>query len=339
MIFTGYSHIRMMLLTLATLLCFFYGVLSVTCPSGYSAECIKIVHTQEYTQNYNSNENNNNYFFDSNTFGVDLVEKYREDPCKKYNREQFIDLLYKYNIRCNGYWCTKNNCYNDGYAKPYITYKEYGCYEMEHIFDKDGCQFTDSRDVKLYLPNLVMASRKWNREVSHSRLGCIGASKEKTQIYGQNKIDKITQLLENCSKTPKRHLEQDAPAAPPIPTPTPIPDNVTSSEVVVLYDEVTDFTMMNNFNFTLECEKACTCESNKYLDVLCGCDYSETDFNYDSCASVTYIAPSSTSAGNIVATVVLVLIIIGLLLWIAYLKKTELRIVYEGIKTQTMTVF
>ncbi len=351
-----------MFLTLATLLCFFSGVLSVTCPSGYSAECIKTAHTLEYTQNYNSNGNDNNYFFDSNTFGVDLIEKYNLNPCEKYDRTKFIKLLYKYNIKCNGCWCTSNNCGH--------TYKKYGCYEMEHIFDKDGCQFTDSGDVlrkevsqsdtlpsghkgvKLYLPNLVMASRKWNRQVSHRILGCVGTLKEKTQIYGQNKIDKITQLLGNCSKPQKRHLEQDAPAVPPVsPIPTPIPDNVASSEVVVLYDEVTDFSTMNNFNFTMECEKACTCESNKYLDVLCGCDYSETDFDYNSCVPITNVAsastsaatsaatPPATSAGNIVATVVLVLIIVGLLVWIAYLKKTELRIVYENIKTQTVTIF
>ena len=81
------------------LLSFLLVVDSASCPTGYNSECIKVVHTAEYTLNYKLG-NQNNYFYDSNTFGVDLIDKYNLPKCEKYTREQFIKLLYKYNIKC-----------------------------------------------------------------------------------------------------------------------------------------------------------------------------------------------------------------------------------------------
>ena len=220
------------------------------CPRGYIEECIK-------PKPIDDRSNANFMYYHEGTFGIDFKRGY--DPCKIIkSNENYKNLMNKY-INCIGKHCIDNKFKCNSGDSRY-------CYNVEHIFDKKGCRYRG--DDALVMANLVMAYGKWNQDISHKRLGsCAAAEAEKEKVYGKEMMDRVRNQINLCRN--KRRAES----------------NTTGVEDPILIDESDDDTI-NGFDYG-DCDKSCTCESNKYLDVLCGCDYSETEFD-PSCQTLTH---------------------------------------------------
>jgi hypothetical protein len=233
-------HSMLFILLIAEIFC--------QCEHGYLPDCVKGHHTETYRLYWKSKGNANNYFYDAKTFGMNL-----RNPCQRIkDKSAFMKALNV--ISCTGIWCKENRGF-----KCDASGNNQACYNMEHIIDKEGCGY-DKEDTNI-LGNLVMAYGKWNQEVSHSKIGCCAnALREKTEIYGKDMVNKAIEHIKSCKNKRKRDYSQDGLTYAPI--------DIDLSE-----DE-----QINEFNYS-ECDKSCTCESNRYLDILCGCDYSETDFD------------------------------------------------------------
>jgi len=223
-----------------------FALYLATCPEGTIPACIKhqARHTEIYNDKWKASGNGYHYFYHSETFGIDIAK----NPCAPVNLKSFLRELNK--DRCYGTWCK-----NGQFGQCGTGGRE--CYQMEHIYDKKGCDYTE-KEANIWA-NVVMAYGKWNSQVSHTQIGgCINSFNEKREIYGAEKMAKIKNQIDNCKKIKNKRRDDE-----------PITDD--SDEPI------------NEFNYSTECDVSCTCESNRYLDILCGCDYSETDFNPDLC--------------------------------------------------------
>lgn len=265
------------------------------CLDGYLHDCIKIQHTSIYIQNWGTIRNSNNYFYHKNTFGINIARQFNIDPCMKINNQQFIKLINN-NIKCDGKWCIRGQFGQCGQGGQ-------KCYQVEHIFDQRGCEY--SVDEANILSNLVMAYGSWNQAVSHSRVGsCSNALHEKSFVYGKNIVTKIRQQIESCKIKQKRETEQN-----------------TTNEIYII-DQPNNLSI-DNFDYDLECDISCTCRSNRYLDILCGCDYSETDFNISNCPIISSV--NTQIINNLFAIFILVTIIIILIAAMIYLKRDSVE--------------
>lgn len=122
------------------------------------------------------------------TFGVQLSFL---DPCEKVNNQKFRRWINKY-IPSRGRWC------HDGIYKCEGRGKR-NCYEVEHIVDRKGREFTDCLDCKDIVANLVMAYGQWNGEIGQfTRKKYASVVNEKTTIYGETIMSTVHQKIQDC---------------------------------------------------------------------------------------------------------------------------------------------
>jgi hypothetical protein len=236
--------------------------------------CIKEKHTDLYLTKWKEIGNKNNYFYHPFTFGINVAK----DPCAPVDLKRFLAVLNE--KKCNGEWCINNKFGQCGKGGQ-------NCYQMEHIFDKNGCDYT-TKETEIWA-NVVMAYGNWNSQVSNCAMkGCTNTLNEKIEIYGKTMIDTIRNRIELCSKKAHGFL----PSGQNGPPPHKRNDENNS------HDEFID-----GFDYS-ECDISCTCESNKYLDILCGCDYSETDFDPSLCV----VSQSPLSGSKIVGSISFIVI-------------------------------
>ena len=323
----NYNLIRSSIMHLLLITLCSFSVLSNAqpCPPGYTQVCDQVRHTATYNQFYAQFGNKNSRFYDSDTFGIDLASYHGLDSCMSITRDKLINLLTKNMIGCTGVWCGKDMCGT--------VYKEWGCYEMEHIFDKNGPDFADIPYVKETLANVVMAYGKWNRQVSHTQIGYLSALSEKTIIYDSNQMNRIKQQLIQCHQRQKRDIEQNAPE--PLsysPTPTPSPVVIPITTPLVMINDSATYLNINDFDYEIECVNSCTCNSTRYLDILCDCDYSETGFDPSDCPDQSVVEyRKSDTKGYVITIVIMVLIIIGLVIALLYISRDHLKVLYTRI--------
>ena len=152
-----------------------------------------------YMENYNSNYNANSEFYDSRTFGIDIYE----DACTPITDNVVFKNFVNDALTCIGKWCIDNtfNC---------IHRDTQNCYNVEHIIDTKGQEFTDAK-CKQISGNLVMAYGKWNSQLG-SRAGIKNGSyyyesiNEKELIYGKDRVDSVRSLIIRCNPYCGRYL-------------------------------------------------------------------------------------------------------------------------------------
>lgn len=207
------------------------------------------------------------------------------DPCEKINSATtFKNFLNKKIIYCRGMWC-KNGIFKCESGKPA------DCYQMEHIFDKN-CE----NESNIWA-NVVMAYGRWNSRVSNRAMGgCANSLIEKKEIYGEKIINKIRNQINLCKqKAHKRNNQNDT-------------------------EEIDEY--IDEFDYS-ECDISCTCESDKYLDILCECDPSETDFDRSLCVDtsqpVEFLIRRLLDNNHDILGIVIGIIIIGVFVLIAFI--------------------
>lgn len=147
-------------------------------------------HTEVYNQHWNENHNNNYYFYDPMTFGMDY------DPCQKLdNTTKFKNKDFKIyiseQVQCLGEWCT-----NDGY---FCKGDNKNCYNVEHMIDENGPELKDY-DKNIF-GNLVMAYGLWNQQLGWIAWYDYSASAaEKEEVYGKDRMDKARNLIMTCNQ-------------------------------------------------------------------------------------------------------------------------------------------
>ncbi len=245
-------------------LLFFLYAVTGHCPPGYREECIK-------PKLIGDRSNTNGMYFHEGTFGIYFGRGY--DPCEIVTtNSNYKDIMNKY-IVCKG-----PHCINDKFGCKLGDSQN--CYNVEHIYDKKGCRY-NGNEANI-MANLVMAWGKWNQNVSHTRIGsCAAAEAEKEKVYGKEMMVKVKGQIEFCKRKRAKRTQHDE-----------AQNNNIEQDEPILIDESND-EQINGFDYS-ECDAACTCESNRHLDILCGCDYSETEFD-PSCQAQTLRQAQSNS--------------------------------------------
>lgn len=152
-------------------------------------------YTQVYEGNWEDKGNENNYFYVNETYGMDIYE----DVCKKVTNQVFREYVKK-RIECEGEWCIEEEfkC-----KKGEKVIKE--CYEVEHIIDRKGEEYTGKECNKDIAGNLVMAYGKWNMELGTiARKDYNSSEKEKGEVYGKERMRKVREIIERCNPECKK---------------------------------------------------------------------------------------------------------------------------------------
>jgi hypothetical protein len=135
-------------------------------------------HTSSFLEYWNKFGNDNHYFYDSFTFGMDSTS-----PCMKISNNteyrRFVNSQ-----PCSGYWCIDNTfkCKGDNQ----------NCYNVEHIIDKRVVG--DNGNI---YGNLVMAWGRWNQELGHLKYE--DSEKEKEIVYGVERVDRAKNIIVQCN--------------------------------------------------------------------------------------------------------------------------------------------
>lgn len=141
--------------------------------------CAAQQHTNSFTNNWYSIQNTNYQFFDSRTFGMDLM-----DPCASIDNRAFRRYINS-NIQCTGAWCTPTfSC----------TFDSQNCYNVEHIIDKRSQYGPNLTSIAA---NLVMAWGTWNQELG--RLSYQDSNAEKAIVYGDDRVYAAERWIRTCA--------------------------------------------------------------------------------------------------------------------------------------------
>jgi hypothetical protein len=138
-------------------------------------------HTKVFNS-WNTQQNNNNSFFDTLTFGIEVFH----DPCTPIpTNKKFKDFVNS-NIRCTGDRCIKGkfNC---------IKGNNVDCYNVEHIFDKRNGSLYKNKNIAA---NMVMAWGEWNQQLG--RISYTESMTEKMIIYGDY-FERVKTQMDICN--------------------------------------------------------------------------------------------------------------------------------------------
>jgi hypothetical protein len=151
-------------------------------------------HTNVYANNWDSNKNY--YFFDPNTFGINVYD----DPCTPININQDFRAYVNKNVKCDGMWCIDSTfkCGRNGNTH---------CYHVEHIIDINGPEF-GCDTCKNIAANLVMAWGRWNMALGGmAKYDYNSSSHEKSLVYGEGVMSQVRLEIERCQQLSKRRSE------------------------------------------------------------------------------------------------------------------------------------
>ena len=151
--------------------------------------CHGISNTQFYK--VTGENNDNRQYFDPSTFGMDIYS----DPLKLMRSNNEFRKYVNYNVKCTGKWCKSTVLGKKFLCDKYKT----DCYHVEHIIDIKGSEFASCSECKNIVGNMVMSYGKWNSALGGlARYHYEDAQYEKSLIYGNNRINKAKQLIEQC---------------------------------------------------------------------------------------------------------------------------------------------
>ena len=146
------------------------------------------MHTQFFEKNWALVGNNNSYFFDSATFGVN----YPIDPCtpnsenNNHKFKNYVDSM----TECTGQWCINDEfkCVRGDSRK---------CYNTEHIIDLNGPELQEYN--KNIFANLVMACGIWNQQMGRLQVRSYSALiNEKETVYSFEVVNLVRQMIIRC---------------------------------------------------------------------------------------------------------------------------------------------
>ena len=120
-------------------------------------------HTTIYNNEWEGRGNEDDYFYDIDTFEIDEI-----DLCENFNNNDKFRKKINENVLCDGRWCV-----DDIFSCKDTT----ECYHVEHIIDKRA--YPD--ECVNIAGNLIMAYSKWNQGLGGMSLE--DSISEKKEIY------------------------------------------------------------------------------------------------------------------------------------------------------------
>jgi len=188
--------------------------------------------TTAFLENWNTNNNKDSMFYDNKTFGIDIYD----DPCEKVTGTKFRRYVNKM-ISCTGKWCTNERF--DTQKSSIRNEAKY--YEVEHIIDTGGSEFTASY-CKEIAGNVVMAYSSWNRGLGgiSSKHGYKTSMEEKTIVYGEINMERVRKIILDCNQEClKLSINTDSTTVPSSITFSTIPPSTSPSLTPSLTDSST----------------------------------------------------------------------------------------------------
>lgn len=158
--------------------------------STYSYVSEEYPHTAVYINRNATKLGNKDYFyFDVRTFGSDFSEEVQCKTVYETSNQPFRNYISQ-RFDCDGEWC------NDGWHCTVPM----ECYEVEHIIDKNGPEFTNQFCNKNVFGNLVMAYGRWNRQLGNLQNKNYKYSlNEKREIYNEERLNMARAIIERCN--------------------------------------------------------------------------------------------------------------------------------------------
>ncbi len=142
------------------------------------------IHTETYEQ-WISGQFNDTFYLE-NTF----LNKHRCFVLSGNNRErrsQYLKLLTRHNIECQGSWCINGHFE----CKRYDSKQ---CYNIEHIIDiKNSILPQYNKNI---VGNIIMAYGRWNQEMGYMTWDHVET--EKREIYGNYIVDQAIENIKYC---------------------------------------------------------------------------------------------------------------------------------------------
>lgn len=148
--------------------------------------------TLQFKLHYNSYfpKKSKEIFYDNHTFGIDI----HPNPCEPMEHNDEYRKFINSRMKCTGELCHDNQyiCKNDD-SKD--------CYNVEHIFDANGSDFTSEKYNKNIAANMVMVWKEWNVELeSLAETDYRSSKNEKTIIYGEGMMNRVRNMILHCKK-------------------------------------------------------------------------------------------------------------------------------------------
>lgn len=176
--------ISVALLAFITCLSGGFAVYMITKYEDYMEKITESKHTDYFNQ-WIIDGNEENYFYDSNTFGLDY-----DVACAVMTNSAFRSYINS-KMECNGVWCDANDKFTC------VTSRS-DCYHVEHILDENGPEF--NIDCKQIAANRVMAYSQWNMNLGRIAVNNYQDSlDEKKTIYSEDIIDRVRRKISRCN--------------------------------------------------------------------------------------------------------------------------------------------
>lgn len=185
-------------------------------------------HTSIYVEKWDVNRNDNNLFFDSYTFGIYLNFL---NPCARMTNYIFRYHVNKH-MNCNGKWCRNGKFIYESVDKSY---------EVEHIIDKNGPEFSNCSECKNIVANYVFSYGKWNRQLGK---------------FTKNKYDSVVN---------EKNIVYGS-----------LITNTVRAQIKLCMDSRLNTNLNLNQTYC-DSDLSCSCDSDTYSDIDCDCDYTEYD--------------------------------------------------------------
>lgn len=136
-------------------------------------------HTKTFTEKWNITHNDNYYFYDSETFGMDF------QPCEDMSYKKF-KMFIDENVNCEGIWCM-------GYG--YLCKNnDTDCYQPDYIISSELEEY--NKDI---MANMVLSYGKWNFEIKKLlETNYSDSLIEKEIVYTNERVSKAREWIKSC---------------------------------------------------------------------------------------------------------------------------------------------
>lgn len=150
------------------------------------------------------------------------------------------------------------------------------CYNIEHIIDLHGPEYSDHINCKNIAGNMIMAHGEWNQQLGQiARKNYAGSKREKTIVYGKRIMKRAEESIQSCIE---KHSNVKPNTIDAVDTIFEV-DNINRADDDIIIDNEGIFIVQN-----ITCSDCvgdtcdeCTCDNCEYIPYIDDEDEFETD--------------------------------------------------------------